>query len=1124
MPTDWKQHQLSAADVKSQANGRVFDNVLIKGYRNYETGETNIDTSQFSKFIKCFECGADTQTQIAMLSSIQGNMSAVPDTEKLVSAVDEMFPKINSKLNARFDEFTTKRTIYSDEYDEIRWARAREPSTSQPLDQDVFLSKLCRTGAFPIDSEETFLIVAACAHIVLSFRDLEFAYQCVEALFIHNNRRYEQTAQRQHRHHEGMHQKSGHFTDTRGAACRRYKNWDFGCNGGDDDASATTVKDYDDSSDDTDDSVYTSSPDGCDHTILDEVPVNTSKSAPVTGEDSFKQISSDRVMLWGAFHFMMIIADAGALMLHQNPMEIIEQLHAARPLYVITTTAYTEALQRAESHSPQEIVKVYHRHGECSEQRKEMCHREFREWFARKAESKISIEWIEAELEKEIAAVSKTTPHHIPMSLEEFTNRLDASRRSASTRRIVKLLCLCGDVRQQDLCREAFFTFHKAQHQYSAEWIDECFEANLLKNSCPSKLFTPYSDRLEKDLQHSIDKWAYTDRLAGHLPQLIAGITADETYNERFVRGLPLDIPVMAVKSACGTGKSRACQELIKSIPDNVAIIVVSHRKALSLELCRRYSHGRIAYLYSDIIATEGSIDLKKYSFVVCQYESLSKVLAFDNPYVVIIDEVNSVLNQMTSTYGDSHASHRRFMNLMKRADKVLVMDGFLDDDRLNLINQYTPTKAYVIHNTYQPLGSHQFLFTGDKQQALKHLGLLLKQGKNVICPCTLKKDAELVHQYALSESILEEDEIQIYTRDKRWPNGQDVNDVWARARLVIFTSTMDSGHDFNIVHFTHCVGFLSNIVDIPYETGLQMMARSRPTTNFLLCVPQTAASRTKSFVIAEILEEQRQKEASLVNLHNNLHFGNMGMEDITNRCVSCPFLHILATNEMLIRKTRSSQFLPLIKELLLRDGADPDNMAELGLMLCDEDLKAMDRAKKTAKANAPAPSIATLQRNYNIKSYDIFAKMDDDTRKIYGNRTLIHAFQNQSALRVEGVDTESAITNIETKILRTCKVLDECSKSGNFCENSIAQTRKFLVDGAASLVDSNETALKLFSVFTGSADPFSFGSILGSDLRRNLGCADVADPKSLVSQRIRDQIACMYEKWSDICWRHNSI
>jgi hypothetical protein len=327
----------------------------------------------------------------------------------------------------------------------------------------------------------------------------------------------------------------------------------------------------------------------------------------------------------------------------------------------------------------------------------------------------------------------------------------------------------------------------------------------------------------------------------------------------------------------------------------------------------------------------------------------------------------------------------------------------------------------------------------------------------------------------------------------------------------------MDSGHDFNIVHFTHCVGFLSNIVDIPYETALQMMARSRLTTNFLLCVQQTAVSKTKSFDITELLEEQRLKEASLVALHNNLHFGNIGMEDIANRHAYCPFLHILATNKMLIRKTRSSQFLTLIKELLMRNGADPDNMKELGISLCSEDLKAIECAKKTSKENAPAPSIATLQQEYNIRSYDVFAEMDDDTRKIYGNQTLIHAFQNQSALRVEGFDTENAIANIKRKICCTFEALEECSKSENFCENSIAQTRKFLVDGAASLVDANEMALKLFSIFTRSTDPFSFGSLLGSDLRRNLGCADVAYPKSPVSQGIRDQIADMYGKWSDI-------
>mmetsp|Transcript_9246 Transcript_9246/g.19860 ORF Transcript_9246/g.19860 Transcript_9246/m.19860 type:complete len:201 (-) Transcript_9246:2-604(-) len=199
MPTDWEPNQLPSETLLP--NGRVCEDALIKAHRNNETGEITIQTSKLSNdysYIECFDSGADTQTQIAMLSSIQGNMLAVPITKKLVTAVEEMFPKINAKLDARFKEFTTKRQIHRGLYDDLRCARIREqrsePDTEQPLNPEVFLSKLCRTGTFPIDSDETFLIVAACAQFAAYFCSydsggLEVAYQCVEALFVHNNRR-----------------------------------------------------------------------------------------------------------------------------------------------------------------------------------------------------------------------------------------------------------------------------------------------------------------------------------------------------------------------------------------------------------------------------------------------------------------------------------------------------------------------------------------------------------------------------------------------------------------------------------------------------------------------------------------------------------------------------------------------------------------------------------------------------------------------------------------------------------------------------------------------------------------------------------------------------------------------
>ena len=1159
---DCEQFELSRV-VENQSHHVLEEmkipDLLIRGYRNYDTGEVSArNMFNFSQFITCFESGADARTHIAMLRSILDDTveinesSVIPDTKALVEMINNSFPKINSSLNEKYTSYVREKTITDLEYENIRLEQRRQETyfdrdvgREKYFTKDVLLNYIYRIGPFPIDSEETMLLLAACAQIAVQASSVDLAFKCLQAIYIHNNRRYDAKTQRQHMQHEAVLLKHGRFNDTTVRACKsfekRYYDWEDSDNEHNkgDDSSATESGDDSAAEVENDSASKTGyeESDGSDedawilnHNVFRGINAPHSGSVEgvkrCQGVKCFKQISSDRVMLYGMFRYFLQLADAGSLILSKDPVRIVEDLHNARPLYTTSTADYVSALH-INSLSPkaplQAIVNEFHIHGACDAERKELCRREFHKCLAKKGEARFSEEWIESQFQEELREVSKCTSNQSYLSLEEFTARLDALTYSMTTRRIVRLFCKHGgdDTNRKELCRAAVFGHYKSQQakRYNAEWIDQCFENRISKTVCPFNLFTPYTDSAEKGLEASLLKWAFTDRQAGLLPPLISGITADETYEQRFVRGLPMDKPVIALKSACGTGKSVACLAFLGHIPKDIPIIQISHRRALSCEICRLSSlqiGGRVTELYTDIIESEGNINLEMHRNVVCQYESLSRILPYTGPFVVIIDEVNSVLNQMMSTCGDAHGAHRKFVNLMRRAEKVVVMDGFLDDDRFNLINQYVSTKAYVIHNKYKTLNEHIVSFTNDKAKAIKQLGNLIEQGINIVVPCTLKADAETVYAYV--RTLLQEEEVQIYTGDKRWPNGSDVNAVWIKAKVVIYTSTMDSGHSLDISHFTHAVCFFSNKVKLSYETALQMMSRSRPTKRFLIFVCSSASSENKPTSVAEILEEQYEKEVSVVKIQNNLHYGNLEMEDLEmeGKRIDCPYLHVLATNKMLVRKSCSNLFLPLIKELLLRDGVHPANMLELELDICDTDKNLVKVAEQQAKEDRPAPYITTLQREYFPTPYDVFNAMDDSTKKKYGDRRLIGAFQNQCALRQEGSNAENALANIKEKRDKALAMLSKCSVSGKFCENSVAQSRKLLMDGVLSLLDANETALELFHMFTGSRDPFSYGGILGSELRGNLRCAEVEEPKSIIDPAIRDKIASLYENWTE--------
>jgi hypothetical protein len=1059
----------------------------------FDLNVANLDRP--SPFITFFETGIDSRTLIALQSCADGCMDSTPDMRALMSWVDGKYGSIDSKLNARFGEFTKQRTIKSCDFDDLCCERLRADHSPEPFNQEAFLDMLCRTGTFPIDSDETFLLISACAQAAVEFCDgPEFAYKCLDALFVHNNRRYNQRAQRQHRVQEDRYLKSGLFLDTTAAACRRYVNRDY-----DNEMNSPTSDDE------------RNSPTSDDEDILTEE--KTFKDTTSEDDSSFKQISRDRVMLRGAFHFLMTTASAGSLMLSNGPMEIIRRLHSERGLYSISNTAYEAALQR--SNTPNAVIDEFVLHGGCNQQRKELCYREFHRLFERRR--KFNPEQLKAEFDQ---ATIEPASDQVDISLQEFESRLHTMHQLAtSPGRIVRFFRLYGggDDHRKELCCKAFIEVSGAElaGNYSTEWINKIFMQNLGIRT-PSTVFSPYTDEREKGLGYSLEQWAFVDRQAGRLPQVIAGITADEVYSERYVRALPLDQEVVAVRSACGTGKSVACREFLKSIPAWMPIVQVTHRKALSHELCRLSIGGRIFELYYRIIENEGSIDLRKHKTLNIQFESLSRLDYYDGPIVVICDEINSILTQMLSPCGDTHASHRRFVNLLHNAEKVVFFDAFLDDDRLALINKYTKKKAHVIHNTCKTLSKYTFKFTGDRRMAMKFLATRIRNGENATVPCFLKSDAEAVYEYMRGQGLTEQ-EVLIFTGDKPFPKGEDVNEVWGKCRVVIYTTCMDCGHSFNLVHFHVTVCFFSNMVNIPYEIALQLMARSRKTIDFVICFPPGPTPRKKSIVITEILEELRAKNAAMVQMENNLEWGYLGA--YTSKY--CAYLHVLATHIMMIRKSRSDQFQVLIKELLMLDGARMENMTELeeeDVEITDEDIAAITLAKKTAKDKQPGPRTMTLAQQYAPNQECIFVEpnMDDDARKVYGSRQTINAFQNLLALHSEGVDIESALKNIKFKIQCTQNLLDECSQSGNFCENSIAQTRCELAKGAESLVQTNEDALSLFQHLTNSTDLDNFDLITGSKMRRNLGCLDPMDPKSIVNPDIRNSIAEIYDRWSE--------
>ena len=659
-----------------------------------------------------------------------------------------------------------------------------------------------------------------------------------------------------------------------------------------------------------------------------------------------------------------------------------------------------------------------------------------------------------------------------------------------------------SDIDREKECSDAFHTYYrreKGEEGYSKTVTDASFEKVL--NLCRANgVFSLETDRFHAGFQDELEKLALLSK-----EYLLVNVTADIEYCSKYVLSIPTDRPVIAIKSACGTGKSVQMLQYIDSMDDTVAIVFITHRKALSAEIQKRTLRTKkgLFELYSNI---DGAIDLNQHRYLICEYESLSRIQSYKGPICVIIDEVNSVLNQTQSSAGDSQAAHMVFSGLMQHAHRVLLMDAFLDLARINVIRSYVKTEPYVIVNTYKPNTDHEIWHTSKENSAKQKLLSLLEQGENVIVPCVMKKQAEEI--YHLVCSVLNPNEVQLYTSESRWQNGDDVNEVWSKARVVIYTATMDSGHSFEFDHFGWAVCFFSNSVAIPVEACLQMKARSRQTRRFLMCIEQRHVQENPIMssiesIVANIHKNQRQLANDSCERYfgSAAYWGRFGGEEYP----ICPFLMLHATVQMQ-QYISARHYTRLMYEMLIQDGVQEVNIREL-----EDDgqsvKEAVKQARKEAKDNAHIPTPFQLAQIYTETNIGVFASMDGETRRFYGERKISQAYKNRLLLHSEGVKFSDSVHNLEKKEKLVATALAVCRSTGKFDENSILNTEIQLgihveEQPLTSVAECFRIACRLCEMFTGQQNPLDVGRIDGSKIRQNLMCT-LREPNNVPQARL---------------------
>ena len=122
------------------------------------------------------------------------------------------------------------------------------------------------------------------------------------------------------------------------------------------------------------------------------------------------------------------------------------------------------------------------------------------------------------------------------------------------------------------------------------------------------------------------------------------------------------------IRSQLGTGKSHQVAKLLSDYTGKV--VIVSHRKTFTSDVSKRYE----CVSYEDIT---GPVDMNTTRRVIVQVESLHRLRNYSGS-LLIIDECESILSQMTNHVANRSKSHRCLINLLAESINCIVMDGLL--------------------------------------------------------------------------------------------------------------------------------------------------------------------------------------------------------------------------------------------------------------------------------------------------------------------------------------------------------------------------------------------------------------------------------------------------------------
>jgi hypothetical protein len=261
-------------------------------------------------------------------------------------------------------------------------------------------------------------------------------------------------------------------------------------------------------------------------------------------------------------------------------------------------------------------------------------------------------------------------------------------------------------------------------------------------------------------------------------------------------------------------------------------ILWVSYRVSLTNDIKFNFqSYGFQSYLTGNYKADKLIIQLESLHKLDGNYEFIDEGNGVPSYDLVIIDEIESILSQFNSpTFKmESREIFIYLQEIINNSKKLITLDGDISNRTYNFISNFGESINIV---NLCKFDKKIFNIVDDTSYFENKIIESIDANLKIAIVSQSRKKAEDIGNMLLKKYPTKK--IMVYTSltdDILKMQLDNVNDVWIKADILIYSPTIEAGVNFDIPHFNKVFGILSNN-STSQRSFLQMMNRIRKITD----------------------------------------------------------------------------------------------------------------------------------------------------------------------------------------------------------------------------------------------------------------------------------------------------